>query len=57
MELAQIICKELGYGLEIVNQDLLSCLAGTESGKFDFGGAGISITAERQEKMDFSVPE
>ena len=57
IEVAELVCKKLGYGLEIVNQEFMSCLAGVETGKYDFGGGAISISAERQEKMDFSIPE
>ena len=56
IELAELVCKRLGYGLEVVNQEFPACLAGVESGKFDFGASAISISDERKQQVDFSVP-
>lgn len=55
IEVALLICKELGYGLKIVPQDFPAMLAAVPQGKADFGGGAVSITDERKQSMDFSV--
>ena len=40
--------------LEIADVDFGAVLTGVEQGKYDFGMAGITVTDERKEKMDFS---
>ena len=57
IEVALLICKELGYGLEIQSQDFSAMLAAVPAGKADFGGGSVTITKEREEVMDFSVPD
>ena len=57
IELALLICKELGYGLEYVLGDFSSMLSAVPSGKADFGGGSVSITEERKESVDFTSPD
>ncbi len=56
IEVALLICKQLGYGLEVEAQDFAAALAAVPAGKADFGGGGVSITDERKQTMDFTVP-
>ena len=53
-EIAQAIADKLGMTLKIEDVAFGSVLTGVESGKYDFGMAGITVTDERKEKMDFS---
>ena len=53
-EIAQAIADKLGMKLEIADVDFGAVLTGVEQGKYDFGMAGITVTDERKEKMDFS---
>ncbi len=57
VEVALLVCKELGYGLKVEAQDFAAMLAAVPSGKVDFGGGGVSITKERQETLDFTAPD
>lgn len=53
-ELAQAICDILGMELKIDDMEFDSIVAAVQSGKADFGAAGMSVTAERLENVDFS---
>lgn len=53
-EIAAAIAEKLGMELEIVDVEFGSVLTGVEQGKYDMGMAGITVTDERKEKMDFS---
>lgn len=57
IEVALLCCKELGYKLDVKSGDISSAIAAVEAGKADFGGGGISITEERAEQVDFTVPD
>ena len=54
VEIAQAIAKELGMELEIKDVEFGSIIAGVESGKFNMGMAGMTVTDERKENVDFS---
>ena len=55
MDIAKAIADEMGKELEIKNmQDFDGALAAVQSGKVDFVAAGVSISPEREEAMDFS---
>ena len=56
IELALLICKELGYGLEFTSADYSSIVAAVSTGKADFAGGALSITEERKEAVDFTRP-
>lgn len=56
MELAQTIADELGVNLEIQDMSFTSLISSIPSHKIDMAIAGISITDERKETMDFSEP-
>ena len=57
IEVALLICKELGYGLDYSVSDFSGMLAAVPSGKADFGGGSVSITEERKETVDFTTSE
>lgn len=56
VEIGQAIADELGVDLEIVPVDFDEVIPAVESGKCDIGISGISITYDRAQYVDFSVP-
>ncbi|HPU64006.1 MAG TPA: transporter substrate-binding domain-containing protein [Mobilitalea sp.] len=55
MDIAKAIADYLGKELVIKNMDFDGALAAVASGQVDFVAAGVSISKERLETMDFSV--
>ena len=53
VDLALLICKELGYRLSIQMIGMDGIVAGVQSGKADFGGT-LTYTDERAQAVDFS---
>ncbi len=56
VEIMELICKELGVDLEIKQMDFDSVLPGVQSGKFDCGMSGISVTPAREKNTLFTNP-
>ncbi|MFV0413123.1 MAG: transporter substrate-binding domain-containing protein [Oscillospiraceae bacterium] len=56
VDLAQLVADELGVELEIVNMDFDLLIEAMNSGKGDIVAAGMSITEERKQQVDFSIP-
>ena len=55
VEIAGLIAKELGLELEIVDIDFGAIVAGVETGKYDMGMAGLTVTEERKESVNFTT--
>jgi amino acid ABC transporter substrate-binding protein, PAAT family (TC 3.A.1.3.-) len=55
MDISKAIADYLGKELVIKNMDFDGALLAVQSGQVDFVAAGVSITDERKEKVDFSV--
>ena len=53
-EFGKALCDKLGYELQIEDMEFDSIIAAVNSGKADFGMAGMTITEERQEQIDFT---
>ena len=53
-DIAQAVADDIGVTLEIQNVEFTSVLASISSGKGAFAAAGLSITPERKEQVDFS---
>ena len=53
-DIAQAICDKLGYELEIDDMEFDAILAAVQSGKADFGAAGMTVTEYRLESVDFT---
>ena len=53
-EVAQAIADKLGLELEIVDTEFDSIIPGVQSGKFDMGMAGMTVTDERLQTVNFS---
>ncbi len=54
VEVAQIIADKLGYDLVIENVAFDSIIPGVQAGKYDMGMAGMTVTKDRLESVDFS---
>lgn len=55
-EVADAICKQLGYdGVEIVDMEFSAIINAVVSGKVDFGMAGMTVTEERLQSVDFTT--
>lgn len=54
--IAQAICDKLGYKLEIKDMDFDALLTAVSTGKIDFVMAGMTVTEERLQEVNFSDP-
>lgn len=52
--MARAICDKLGYKLVIDDMDFGAIITAVQSGKADFGMAGMTITDERKEAINFT---
>lgn len=53
-EISQAIADKLGLKLEIVDMDFGSLTAAVQSGKIDIAAAGMTVTEERLQNVDFT---
>lgn len=56
VDIAQEIAKDLGKEVVIEHTDFDSLIPSLVTGKADFVAAGMTITPEREEAVDFSIP-
>ncbi len=54
MDICQAIADKLGVSLVVQNMDFDGALAAVQQGKVDIVAAGVSVSPEREEVMDFS---
>ena len=54
-EIAAAICDKLGYTLEIVDMDFDALIPAVANGKVDMVLAGLTVTEERQQNVDFTA--
>lgn len=54
VEIAKAIAEKLGKELEVVDTEFDSIIPGVQTGKYDFGVAGMTVTDERKEKVNFT---
>lgn len=54
IEIAELIAGELGAELEITDMDYNGIIGAVQNGTADFGMAGIAVTADRSERVDFT---
>ncbi len=52
--IAQAICDKLGYKLVIDDMDFDSIITAVQTGKADFGMAGMTVTEERLKEINFT---
>lgn len=53
-EIAAAVCEKMGYALQIDDMEFDSIIAAVGSGKADFAMAGMTVTEERKQMVDFS---
>lgn len=53
-EFAKAICDYLGYELVVEDMEFDSIIASVNSGKADFGAAGMTVTEDRLQNIDFT---
>ena len=53
-EIAQLIADKLGMELKIEDVEFTSIIPGVQAGKYDMGMAGMTVTDERLESVNFS---
>jgi polar amino acid transport system substrate-binding protein len=56
VDLATAICDKLGYSLKVDDMKFDSIITAVESGKADFGAAGMTVTEDRLKNIDFTDP-
>jgi polar amino acid transport system substrate-binding protein len=56
VDLATAICDKLGYSLKVDDMKFDSIITAVESGKADFGAAGMTVTDDRKKNIDFTDP-
>ena len=54
-EVAAAIAEKIGMTLKIVDIEFDSIIAGVQTGKYDMGMAGMTVTEERLQSVDFST--
>ena len=54
VEIAGLIAEKLGMELQIEDVEFGSIVGGVESGKYDMGMAGLTVTDERKESVNFT---
>ena len=53
-DMAQAVCDVLGYDLVIEDMEFDAIINAIQSGKADIGVAGITVTEDRQQSVDFT---
>lgn len=56
VEIAGKIAEKMGMELEVVNMNFNSIVASVSTGKYDMGMAGLTVTEDRLQSVDFSNP-
>lgn len=54
VDFAQAICDKLGYELKVEDMEFDSIISAVQSGKADFGAAGMTVTEDRLKNIDFT---
>lgn len=54
VDIAQAICDKLGYELQIEDMEFDSIIPAVQSGKADFGAAGMTVNEDRLKNVDFT---
>ena len=55
VEIAEAVAKKLGYDFEVADMEFDSIIPAVQSGKADFGLAGMTVTEEREQLVSFST--
>ena len=54
IEIAKAVCAEMGYDVEFSDQDFDTLVSDVQYGKLDFVMAGLTVTEERAQMVNFS---
>ncbi len=54
IEIAKAIGAKLGYDIKVVDIEFAQCIPGVQSGKYDFSAAGMTVTEERKQQVQFT---
>lgn len=54
VEIAKAVAEKLGYALEVADMEFDAIISAVSSGKATFGMAGMTVTEERKQTVDFS---
>lgn len=54
VDIAAAICEKLGYELKVSDMDFGACIGAVQAGKADFCMAGLTVTEERAQLINFS---
>ena len=52
--MAKAVCDKLGYELEVKDMEFNAIINAIDSGKADIGVAGMTVTEDRLENVDFT---
>ena len=55
IEIAKLVCEKIGYDMEVVDMDFSAVIPALTTGKIDFSFAGMTVTEERKQSVDFTV--
>ena len=55
-DFARAICDKMGYELQIDHMEFLSIITAVQTGRADFGAAGMTVTPDRLQNIDFTEP-
>jgi polar amino acid transport system substrate-binding protein len=53
-DFARAICDKIGYELKIEHMEFSSIITAVQTGKADFGAAGMTVTEDRLQNIDFT---
>ena len=53
-DIAKAICDKLGYELQVDDMEFDAIISAVQSGKADFGAAGMTVTEDRLTSIDFT---
>ena len=56
IEIMKAVADKIGVALDVQDTNFDAIIGGVQTGKVNAGAAGITITAERLESVDFSIP-
>lgn len=55
VDVSKEIAKDLGVELEVINIDFGAIIPSLQAGKGDFSAAGMTVSPDRQEQVDFTI--
>ena len=56
VQIAKVVLGEMGYDIQCEDMEFGAIVIGVQNGKYDIGCGAITITEERKQNVDFSIP-